>query len=98
MNYFDERFGHRWADADLAAQIRRAQRKVRPYPEQAMRLFWTKGYKNTGLRDLLKAMKIGESLVVAAHRSPVLQRLSDVPSSPQLFSRNQTCSNPRLEF
>jgi TetR/AcrR family transcriptional repressor of nem operon len=28
--------------------------------EQAMRLFWTKGYNNTGLRDLLKAMKIGE--------------------------------------
>lgn len=32
MNYFDERFGHHWADADLAAQIRRAQRKVRLYP------------------------------------------------------------------
>jgi glycosyltransferase involved in cell wall biosynthesis len=32
MNYFDERFGHYWADADLAAQIRRAQRKVRLYP------------------------------------------------------------------
>lgn len=32
MNYFDERFGHRWADADLAAQIYKAQRKVRLYP------------------------------------------------------------------
>jgi len=32
MNYFDERFGHHWADADLAAQIYRAQRKVRLYP------------------------------------------------------------------
>jgi GT2 family glycosyltransferase len=32
MNYFDERFGHHWADADLAAQIYRAQRKVRIYP------------------------------------------------------------------
>jgi hypothetical protein len=32
MNYFDERFGHRWADADLAAQIYRAQRKARVYP------------------------------------------------------------------
>jgi glycosyltransferase involved in cell wall biosynthesis len=32
MNYFDERFGHHWADADLAAQFYRAQRKVRIYP------------------------------------------------------------------
>lgn len=32
MNYFDERFGHYWADADLAAQIRRAQRKAMLYP------------------------------------------------------------------
>ncbi len=29
MNYFDERFGNSWADADLAMQIRRAQRKIR---------------------------------------------------------------------
>jgi TetR/AcrR family transcriptional regulator, transcriptional repressor for nem operon len=28
--------------------------------EQAMRLFWTRGYANTSLRDLLKVMKIGE--------------------------------------
>jgi TetR/AcrR family transcriptional repressor of nem operon len=27
--------------------------------EQAMRLFWRKGYSNTSLRDLLKVMKIG---------------------------------------
>jgi GT2 family glycosyltransferase len=32
MNHFDERFGHRWADADLAAQIKRSQRKVRLFP------------------------------------------------------------------
>jgi GT2 family glycosyltransferase len=32
MNHFDERFGHHWADADLAAQIRRAHRKVCLYP------------------------------------------------------------------
>ncbi|MEQ1883671.1 MAG: glycosyltransferase [Bryobacteraceae bacterium] len=29
MNYFDERLGHHWADADLALQIRRAGRKIR---------------------------------------------------------------------
>jgi GT2 family glycosyltransferase len=32
MNYFDERFGHFGADADLAMQIRNAQRKIRVYP------------------------------------------------------------------
>lgn len=32
MNYFDERFGEYWADADLAIQIRRAGRKIRLYP------------------------------------------------------------------
>jgi GT2 family glycosyltransferase len=32
MNFFDERFGHYWADADLAAQVRRAGRKIRVYP------------------------------------------------------------------
>jgi GT2 family glycosyltransferase len=32
MNHFDERFGHYWADADLAAQIKRAQRKAQLYP------------------------------------------------------------------
>src|SRR4029077_15550057 len=31
MNYFDERFGHFWADADLAMQIRRVQKKIRVY-------------------------------------------------------------------
>ena len=28
--------------------------------DQAMRLFWAKGYSNTSLRDLLKVMRIGE--------------------------------------
>lgn len=28
--------------------------------DRAMRLFWAKGYSNTSLRDLLKAMRIGE--------------------------------------
>ena len=32
MNYFDQRFGEYWADADLALQIRRTQRKIRVYP------------------------------------------------------------------
>ncbi|HLH44094.1 MAG TPA: glycosyltransferase [Bryobacteraceae bacterium] len=32
INYFDERFGQHWADADLAMQIRRAGKKIRLYP------------------------------------------------------------------
>ncbi len=32
MNYFDERFGNYWADADLAMQIRRAGKQIRLYP------------------------------------------------------------------
>jgi GT2 family glycosyltransferase len=32
MNYFDGRYGQFWADADLAVQIRRAQKKIRLYP------------------------------------------------------------------
>ena len=32
MNFFDERFGHYWADADLAAQAKRAGKKIRLYP------------------------------------------------------------------
>ncbi|HUA82923.1 MAG TPA: glycosyltransferase [Bryobacteraceae bacterium] len=32
MNYFDERFGNSWADADMAMQIRRAQRTIRLFP------------------------------------------------------------------
>lgn len=31
MNYFDQRLGHHWADADLALQIHRAQKKIRIY-------------------------------------------------------------------
>ncbi len=33
MNYFDERYGHFWADADLAMQARNAQKKIRIYPK-----------------------------------------------------------------
>jgi N-acetylglucosaminyl-diphospho-decaprenol L-rhamnosyltransferase len=32
MNYFDERYGHYWPEADLAMQIRRAGKKIRVYP------------------------------------------------------------------
>jgi GT2 family glycosyltransferase len=32
MNYFDERYGEFWADADLAMQIRRGAKKIRLYP------------------------------------------------------------------
>ena len=32
MNYFDERYGEFWADADLAVQIRRGLKKIRLYP------------------------------------------------------------------
>ena len=32
MNYFDERYGEFWADADLAMQIRRGLKKIRMYP------------------------------------------------------------------
>jgi len=32
MNYFDERYGEFWADADLAMQIRRGLKKIRLYP------------------------------------------------------------------
>ncbi len=38
MNYFDERLGEYWADADLALQIRRAGRKIRLYPD--LRVTW----------------------------------------------------------
>ena len=32
MNYFDQRFGHYWADADLAMQIRRAGKRILLFP------------------------------------------------------------------
>jgi GT2 family glycosyltransferase len=32
MNYFDERYGEFWADADLAMKIRRGLKKIRLYP------------------------------------------------------------------
>jgi GT2 family glycosyltransferase len=32
MNYFDQRYGHYWVDAELAMQVRRAGRKIRLYP------------------------------------------------------------------
>lgn len=38
MNYFDERFGEYWADADLAMKIRQAGKKIRVYP--AIRATW----------------------------------------------------------
>jgi GT2 family glycosyltransferase len=33
MNYFDERLGEYWADADLALQVRRAGKRIRLYPQ-----------------------------------------------------------------
>jgi GT2 family glycosyltransferase len=38
MNYFDERFGHYWADANLSMQIRRAGKKILLYPGIRARL------------------------------------------------------------
>ena len=38
MNYFDERFGEYWADADLAFKIRHARRKIILYP--SIRATW----------------------------------------------------------
>jgi GT2 family glycosyltransferase len=38
MNYFDERFGEYWADADLAIKVRKAGRKLEMYP--AIRSTW----------------------------------------------------------
>jgi GT2 family glycosyltransferase len=38
MNYFDERFGEYWADADLAIKIRKAGRRLDMYP--AIRATW----------------------------------------------------------
>ena len=32
MNYFDQRYGHYWPEADLAMQIRRVGKKIRVYP------------------------------------------------------------------
>lgn len=32
MNYFDERYGEQWPDAELAAQVKRAQRKILRVP------------------------------------------------------------------
>ena len=32
MNFFDERFGHYWADADLAMKIRQSGKKIRLHP------------------------------------------------------------------
>lgn len=33
MNYFDQRYGHAWVDAEFAMQARRAGKKIRFYPE-----------------------------------------------------------------
>jgi len=32
MNYFDQRYGHYWVDAEFAMQVRRAGKKIRLYP------------------------------------------------------------------
>ncbi len=32
MNYFDQRYGHYWVDAEFAMQARRASKKIRLYP------------------------------------------------------------------
>jgi GT2 family glycosyltransferase len=50
MNYFDERFGEFWADADLAMQIRRGLKKIRLYPSiRAVRFAETIPVANRGL-------------------------------------------------
>jgi hypothetical protein len=33
MNFFDQRYGHYWIDAELAMQIRRAGKKIRYCPD-----------------------------------------------------------------
>jgi hypothetical protein len=33
MNYFDQRYGHYWVDAEFAMQARRAGRKIRLVPD-----------------------------------------------------------------
>ncbi len=33
MNYFDERYGHYWVDAEFAMQVRRIGKKIRLHPE-----------------------------------------------------------------
>jgi GT2 family glycosyltransferase len=43
MNYFDERFGEYWADADLAMKIRQAGKKIRLYP--AIQATWHAAHK-----------------------------------------------------
>ena len=39
MNYFDERFGHYWVDADLAMQIRRNGKTILLYPAIRAKLY-----------------------------------------------------------
>lgn len=41
MNYFDERFGHYWVDANLAMQVRRAAKKIVLYPPVRAKLHAT---------------------------------------------------------
>lgn len=52
MNYFDERFGEYWADADLAMKIRQAGKKIRLYPP--IRATWHAAHK-TAPADTLHA-------------------------------------------
>jgi TetR/AcrR family transcriptional regulator, transcriptional repressor for nem operon len=62
--------------------------------EQAMRLFWTKGYKNTGLRDLLNAMKIGEGSYRGKKELYLrcLDRYNDLVTKPRLAILDSTPS------
>jgi GT2 family glycosyltransferase len=56
MNYFDERFGEYWADADLAMKIRQAGKKIRLYP--AIRATWHAAHKAPPTGTLYTADRI----------------------------------------
>jgi GT2 family glycosyltransferase len=57
MNYFDERFGEFWADADLAMQIRRGLKKIRLYP--AIKSVRHKNSSQDATKGLLAADRAG---------------------------------------
>ena len=67
MNYFDERFGEYWADADLAMQIRRIGKKIRLYP--GIRAVWH-GSGKAGSGDVIhKSDRIlGAAMLLAKHK------------------------------
>jgi TetR/AcrR family transcriptional repressor of nem operon len=66
--------------------------------ERAMRLFWSKGYSNTGVRDLLKEMSIGESSFYNLYRGKkelyllCLARYNDVVTKRRLAILDSTPS------